>query len=1065
MCDVVASKLSRILSASENSGGNLTATPSFISRDSLHNAMQNSIDNFKRTAKIAEAEENTFRMMTYDKLLDFLRQMQVDQEHSKHGLQGMIRIQPFLLSAKQFCDVVGDMVGSTTATAFLFGPMKQILQAVSATPDPFNFILDFYEDIGESMPQLQEAQQSFVSKEYSTEVIVMVFNDVLEFHSKLISLIKTPCWEELFHSSWHTDKLHLERIRDSILQSRRLLEHPVTLQEFEEIRARKTTVLNEIQQEEDRNDNGRFAAAKQWLVSFSCEGELDRHRNTRSICPSAGQWLLEHREFKNWFQGDVSASPLFWLTGKPGAGKTILASRVIDAARAEKEAVVAFFFCKYGDDSRNTFISISRAMLAQIMAQVRQLRPYFHERASLSSDAIPTSTTMARDMLKTCLSSCPNAYLIVDGIDECGNRDRKEITGWFREITQSITENNGNSVKCLFISQEDLISRRALDPIPTLNIASQNESDLKSYLITVQVNLEAKFGSLQYGGSSVADILYARAQGMFIYAELMAKYLHDQPNRDAILRELHPTNCPIELNTVYDRILHRVFESRNRNMVSYIQNILGWIVYAKRPMRWREVQGAVCIDIEAQDINTDRMLLEPPEGLFASIIEVRSNGTVELTHTTAYDYLIKQDFIKLMEVDNSLAILCVSYLTLPCFGLETTTEQINDRLRKGMYAFHDYASACWSKHLLAAVSPAKPDSNDGAGQNMESVEKAAELQETLEVFVGTHMSPSSATLLPVSKRITEAMVLFRESNYFDDICQAVTWSVKQLGIGGKGPTKEEALDLWRVTANMRSVFETLSGESEMESLACYYGTNWFKCPRLSCYFYHEGFATAAQRDRHVERHERPFMCVVIGCHLSVFGCSTESELKAHILNYHGIDMIEEVEFPPLPKNSGSNRTAAAKYQCDQCQQTFTRRHNLNAHMRSHTDIRNFICSVCSKAFVRSGDRDRHQQGHGEKRHKCEGLLKDGSTWGCKAVFARYDILASHFGSAKGQKCIRPLKAERLQEAEQMGLEGTLLDKFLGSNPAMLAAGSLLSFNEFLKLCKLEPTPKSTVERH
>ena len=37
---------------------------------------------------------------------------------------------------------------------------------------------------------------------------------------------------------------------------------------------------------------------------------------------------------------------------------------------------------------------------------------------------------------------------------------------------------------------------------------------------------------------------------MFIFAELMAKFLEDQPNQASLLKEIHPERFPVKLDTV-----------------------------------------------------------------------------------------------------------------------------------------------------------------------------------------------------------------------------------------------------------------------------------------------------------------------------------------------------------------------------------------------------------------------------------------------------------------------------------------------------------------------------------
>ncbi|KAF7895792.1 uncharacterized protein EAF01_009754 [Botrytis porri] len=47
-----------------------------------------------------------------------------------------------------------------------------------------------------------------------------------------------------------------------------------------------------------------------------------------SAAPRSGKWLLENREFRSWLSSDHNS--VLWIQGKPGAGKSTLASNVIE---------------------------------------------------------------------------------------------------------------------------------------------------------------------------------------------------------------------------------------------------------------------------------------------------------------------------------------------------------------------------------------------------------------------------------------------------------------------------------------------------------------------------------------------------------------------------------------------------------------------------------------------------------------------------------------------------------------------------------------------------------------
>ncbi len=123
-------------------------------------------------------------------------------------------------------------------------------------------------------------------------------------------------------------------------------------------------------------------------------------------------------------------------------GKTVLASTVVDAARCVPGASVAFFYCKYGVKERNSFISVTRSILAQALVQNSALLSHFYEAAAQSPDVALSSTNTAKDMLQLALASCSTTmYVIIDGLDECGRADRKEIAVCYQSMVDGLPAN------------------------------------------------------------------------------------------------------------------------------------------------------------------------------------------------------------------------------------------------------------------------------------------------------------------------------------------------------------------------------------------------------------------------------------------------------------------------------------------------------------------------------------------------------------------------------------------------------------------------------------------------
>jgi GPI inositol-deacylase, winged helix domain len=86
----------------------------------------------------------------------------------------------------------------------------------------------------------------------------------------------------------------------------------------------------------------------------------------------------------------------------------------------------------------------------------------------------------------------------------------------------------------------------------------------------------------------------------------------------------------------YERILQRLERSLQPTEWKTVRKLLGWMVCAKRPLKWREIQAAVSMDVQNQMIDFEGMSLRGSvEGYCGSLIQVLSGDRVELVHTTA----------------------------------------------------------------------------------------------------------------------------------------------------------------------------------------------------------------------------------------------------------------------------------------------------------------------------------------------------------------------------------------------------------------------------------------------
>lgn len=86
----------------------------------------------------------------------------------------------------------------------------------------------------------------------------------------------------------------------------------------------------------------------------------------------------------------------------------------------------------------------------------------------------------------------------------------------------------------------------------------------------------------------------------------------------------------------YSRILSRFFDQATDRGRRTSETLIRWLVWAKRTLKWREIQAAISIDIESQSVDAQRSCCpDDSKDLCGSLVEIRDDGRVEFVHTTA----------------------------------------------------------------------------------------------------------------------------------------------------------------------------------------------------------------------------------------------------------------------------------------------------------------------------------------------------------------------------------------------------------------------------------------------
>ncbi|KAF7541307.1 hypothetical protein G7054_g743 [Neopestalotiopsis clavispora] len=280
--------------------------------------------------------------------------------------------------------------------------------------------------------------------------------------------------------------------------------------------------------------------------------------------PLTGLWLTESPRFLEWLTEPQSK---LWLSGIPGAGKTILAGAAIREALGRLESSpnvgVAFFFCDYKKKSSWEISNILQALLAQLGRQKDSafvtLEEYYNKIEPRVGFRTAPDVEDLRDLLVRLASEFDQVLVVVDGLDECGDK-AGEVSSMLSEVVQFTKTMS----MALFSRHEADISDYLESDFDHISIAAHTE-DISLY---VGAELEKRIDQrrLRLGDVMLKDEIMSRliekAQGMFRWVACQLDALCECPtdaDRRAALQEM-----PKDLPETYERILHRINQRHGR---------------------------------------------------------------------------------------------------------------------------------------------------------------------------------------------------------------------------------------------------------------------------------------------------------------------------------------------------------------------------------------------------------------------------------------------------------------------------------------------------------------------
>ncbi|KAJ6563653.1 ankyrin repeat-containing domain protein [Mycena vulgaris] len=370
--------------------------------------------------------------------------------------------------------------------------------------------------------------------------------------------------------------------------------------------------------------------------------------------PGTGGWLLEDDLFKEWKWG---VGKILWCPGMPGAGKTVLASIVVDNLRATLDSQntgVAVLYLNHKETETqspsNLLAGVWRQLVLEklISSAVHGIYEKHREpRTRPSLDEIDT-------ILCSIVSQYSDVFIIVDALDEYPEEKR--------DILLRRLSSLGPTVNLMLTSRPHVQIDHVVGDadIETLNIRAA-EDDIRQYLeaqIVKSSRLSKHIKNSPGLREEIERRIVGRSEGMFLLAKLHIDSLTTKHTVKAVREAL--ANLPIDLNSTYDEVMERI-NRQSEDDRNIARLALCWISNAKRLLHIFELREALAVEEGTTKLDPDNLLDTD------TILSVCA-GLVIIDEEDGLDYLerVQAKIFPRASVDITLA--CITYLSFTVFS-------------------------------------------------------------------------------------------------------------------------------------------------------------------------------------------------------------------------------------------------------------------------------------------------------------------------------------------------------------------------------------------------------------
>jgi hypothetical protein len=282
------------------------------------------------------------------------------------------------------------------------------------------------------------------------------------------------------------------------------------------------------------------------------------------------------RDLRRWLKGDGDS--VFWVTGKPGSGKSTLmkflrdhdgTDNLLREWAGDKLIVADHFFWLPGTQLQKTFEGLARSLMHAILgflaADITSARTICVKRRwSLSTAHRPWSLKEFMQMFRN-LSNLRGTriFLLIDGLDECcPQHSHHDLMDILMDIVQQ------PNLRVLLSSRPWREFAARLDRSPSLLLECATRLDMIVYVTNKMRQATREQSMSEDEEKGLLNLIVDRADGVFLWVELVVRAVVVELKKGRRLSRVHSIvqDLPSELVDYFAMLIYGRIEKTSGNI-------------------------------------------------------------------------------------------------------------------------------------------------------------------------------------------------------------------------------------------------------------------------------------------------------------------------------------------------------------------------------------------------------------------------------------------------------------------------------------------------------------------